>query len=219
MGRAPMALEIGRGGDEVSGSRRAAASPARRNRAAPQCARRHRTRRRSDRPRSSLKCRSTETSGYSARNSGRSGATSLRPKDIGTARRTSPRGLADWAWASLSAASPSARMRAARSSRSCPASVSASRREVRLNSRAPSLFSSLAMALDTVALESSRSLAAARKRAEFGHLGEDREPFEIGKLGHRLRNDEFLKFLFIRRSCTPFWAHATAPSTARRVTT
>ena len=62
----------------------------------------------------SLRCRSTCTSGYCFRNSGRIGATCWSPNDIGTASRTSPRGLTDWARASLSAASPSARMGAAR---------------------------------------------------------------------------------------------------------
>src|SRR5262249_46198752 len=82
---------------------------------------------------------------------------------MGTANRTRPRGVADCDSASLSAASPSASSRAARSASFCPASVSASRREVRLNRRAPNLSSSRLTALDTVALDSASSLEAAAK--------------------------------------------------------
>src|SRR6185437_4239430 len=63
----------------------------------------------------------------------------------------------------LSAASPSARSRVARSASFCPASVSASRREVRLNSRAPSRSSSRPTALETVAFDSASSPAAPAK--------------------------------------------------------
>ena len=101
------------------------------------------------------------TSGYCARNSGSSGATALTPNVIGTARRTSPRGAADCASASFSAASPSASRRAARADSFCPASVRASRRDVRLNSRAPSRCSSRLTAFETVALDSASSLEAA----------------------------------------------------------
>lgn len=60
-----------------------------------------------------LKWRSIETSGYEARNSGNRGARRNTPKDVGAASRTRPRGAADCASASSSAASPSARMCAA----------------------------------------------------------------------------------------------------------
>ena len=83
------------------------------------------------------------------------------PKLMGTARRTRPRGVTDCASASFSAASPSASSRAARSDNFWPASVSASRREVRLNSRAPSRSSSRLTAFETVALDSESSVAAA----------------------------------------------------------
>src|SRR5207237_9949240 len=58
-------------------------------------------------------------------------------------------------------ASPSAKRRWARADNFCPASVSASRREVRLNSRAPSRSSSRLTAFETVALDSASSVAAA----------------------------------------------------------
>ena len=53
------------------------------------------------------------------------------PNVIGAATRTSPRGAADCAVASASTASPSARMRLARSSAARPVSLSDMRREVR----------------------------------------------------------------------------------------
>ena len=96
-------------------------------------------------------------------NSASSGATTLTPNVIGTASRTSPRGVADCDSASLSAASPSASSRVARSASFCPASVSASRREVRLNSRAPSRASSRVTALETVAFDNASSAAAPAK--------------------------------------------------------
>src|ERR1700730_12349370 len=80
---------------------------------------------------------------------------------MGTAHRTSPRGDTDCANASFSTASPSASRRAARSDNFCPASVKARRREVRLNSRAPSRCSSRVTALETVALDKASSVAAA----------------------------------------------------------
>ena len=49
----------------------------------------------------SLKCRSIETSGYWLRNSGSNGATDFTPKVMGTASRTSPRGVTDCASASF----------------------------------------------------------------------------------------------------------------------
>jgi hypothetical protein len=54
-------------------------------------------------------------------------------------------------------------MCAARTETCRPASVTASRRDVRLSSRAPSLASSLLTAFETVALESFSSVAAAAK--------------------------------------------------------
>jgi hypothetical protein len=109
----------------------------------------------------SLKCRSIETSGYFSRNAGNIGATAFTPNVIGTASRTSPRGAVDCDNASFSAASPSANSCAARSASFCPASVSASRREVRLNSRAPNRCSSRLTAFETVALDSASSVEAA----------------------------------------------------------
>ncbi len=53
------------------------------------------------------------------------------PKVIGAATRTNPRGTADCAVASASTASPSARIRLARSRVVRPASLSDMRREVR----------------------------------------------------------------------------------------
>src|SRR3954470_6755204 len=76
------------------------------------------------------------------------------------ASRTSPRGVADWAVASASAASPSARMRPALTAAARPTSLKASRREVRWNRLAPSRASSLLTALETVAFERLRSAAA-----------------------------------------------------------
>ena len=67
--------------------------------------------------------------------------------------RTRPRGAADWASASASTASASARIRAARTDRTRPVSVSDKRREVRWNNRSPSRLSSRAIAFETVASE------------------------------------------------------------------
>src|SRR5215218_368575 len=79
---------------------------------------------------------------------------------MGPARRTSPRGVADCAVTSASAASPSARMRAAFTAAARPTSLKASRREVRWNRLAPSRASSRLTALETVAFERLRSAAA-----------------------------------------------------------
>src|SRR3954454_8246624 len=79
---------------------------------------------------------------------------------MGAAKRTSPRGVADWEVASAAAASPSARMRAALTAAARPSSLKASRREVRWNRLAPSRASSRLTALETVAFEAPSSVAA-----------------------------------------------------------
>ena len=89
------------------------------------------------------------------------GAMWRNPNDIGAASRTRPRGTAELAWASASAASPSARIRAARTASTRPASVSAKRRDVRWISRSPSRASSRCTAFDTVAPDRPSSTAAA----------------------------------------------------------
>lgn len=104
--------------------------------------------------------RSTDTAGYSRKKAGRIGATCITPKVIGAASRTSPRGSAAPAVARASAASPSARMRAAPSLAACPASVRASFRDVRLNRRAPIRSSSRLTAFETVAFDRPSSAAA-----------------------------------------------------------
>src|SRR5690242_5602994 len=112
------------------------------------------------------------------------------PKVMGTASRTSPRGVEDCNSASLSAASPSARRRAARSASFCPASVSASLREVRLNSRAPSRSSSRPTALETVALDSASSTAAAAKERNSTTFAKIAKASKSGSfaMGTRLRS-------------------------------
>ena len=133
----------------------------------------------------SLRCRSIETSGYCSRNCGRIGATILTPNVIGTASRTSPRGATDCASASFSAASPSASSRVARSESFWPASVKASRREVRLNSRAPSRSSSRVTAFDTVALDSESSLAAAANDRNSTTFAKMARPSKSGSFAMR----------------------------------
>src|SRR5262245_63194241 len=86
------------------------------------------------------------------------------------------------------------------------------------NSRAPSLFSNLATALETVALDRSRSLAARTKERSSAILAKIASPSRSGSFGI-FGNDKFLKFPFMSRSCTLFNRHATAPSMARRVRT
>ena len=107
---------------------------------------------------------------------------SAMPNDSGALIRTRPRGSLPTApTASSSTASPSRRMRVARSSDARPASVSDSRREVRAISAKPSRASSRAIALETVGLDRPSSRAARGEGAELGDLGEDRPGFEIGK--------------------------------------
>src|SRR5438477_4330446 len=122
------------------------------------------------------------TSGYCCRNSGKIGATALIPKLMGTARRTNPRGATDWDSASFSAASPTTSRRVARSDSFCPASVSANRREVRLNRRAPSRPSSRVTAFDTVALDSASSAAAAAKDRNSTTFAKIAKPSKSGSL-------------------------------------
>ena len=77
---------------------------------------------------------------------------------------------------------------------SCPASVSASRREVRLNSLRAEPLLQPGDGLGHGGLGQVEILGGSRKRAELGHLGEDREPFEIGEFGHRLETMSFQSF-------------------------
>ena len=122
-----------------------------------------------------------------SRNSGRIGATALIPKVIGTASRTSPRGDIDCDSASFSAVSPSANSCVARAASFCPASVSASRREVRLNSRAPSRCSSRLTAFDTVALDSASSVEADANERNSTTFAQNRQRLEIRKFCHSAR--------------------------------
>ncbi len=96
-------------------------------------------------------------------NAGSSGASCATPNDIGAATRTSPRSVVERSATSASTASPSSRMRAARSSAAAPASVSDMRREVRWNRVVPMRASSRVMALDTVACDSPSASAARAK--------------------------------------------------------
>jgi len=63
-----------------------------------------------------------------------------------------------------------------------PASVNAIRRDVRLNSRAPSLASTLLTAFETVALESFNSSAAAAKERISTTLAKIAKPSKSGSL-------------------------------------
>ena len=83
-----------------------------------------------------------------------------KPKDVGPANRTRPRGSDDCATASASTASPSAKIQLARSRPVRPLSVKARRREVRWNSVAPIRVSRRPTALEIVALESPSSADA-----------------------------------------------------------
>ena len=82
--------------------------------------------------------------------------------------------------------------RAARADSFCPASVKASRREVRLNSRAPSRSTSRVTAFDTVALDNANSLAAAaneRNSRTFAKIARPSKSgsFAIGEF-HKVKN-------------------------------
>ena len=110
--------------------------------------------------RASEQCRSISTPGCSFRNVASSGATLLMPKLIGAASRTRPVGTLAASRAASSAARASPRMRVAWSASGRPASVSASRRDVRWNSDWPICASSRLIALDTVALLSPIASAA-----------------------------------------------------------
>src|SRR3546814_18914552 len=101
--------------------------------------------------------------GYCSRKSATAGATCKRPKDIGAASRIVPLGELASSCAASSAATASARIRAARSERRSPVSVSESRRDVRWNHVAPMLLSRRDIAFDTVALERPSALTAAVK--------------------------------------------------------
>src|SRR6202011_5718540 len=107
-------------------------------------------------------------------------ATAFTPNVMGTARRTRPRGATDCASASFSAASPSASRRSARPANFCPASVKASRREVRLNSRAPRRSSSRVTAFETVAFDSASSPAAAANDRSFTTFAKIAMPSKSG---------------------------------------
>ena len=95
--------------------------------------------------------------------SGSTGARCPTPNDIGAASRTTPRGLLACALTSDSTASPSSRMRVARSTATRPLSVSDILREVRWNSAVCSRASRRAMAFETVACDSPSSPAALAK--------------------------------------------------------
>ena len=101
---------------------------------------------------------------------------------MGTASRTSPRGVADCACASLSAASPSARMRAARS-KQVLAGVGQRQppRGAVEQPRAEPLLQP-GDRLGDRGLGQLEVLGGQRKGAQFDDLGEDREPFEIREL-------------------------------------
>jgi len=86
--------------------------------------------------------------------------------------------------------------RAARSDSFCPASVNASRRDVRLNSRAPSRSSSRLTAFDTVALDSASSVAAAandRNSTTFAKIASASKSgsFAMGPPCVKIGNNEF----------------------------
>ena len=102
--------------------------------------------------RASDRCSSISTAGWSARNSATSGATLATPKLIGAATLIRPAGAAAPSRAASSAARASASTRAACSASGRPASVSASRREVRWNSAWPISASSRETAFETVPL-------------------------------------------------------------------
>ncbi len=135
----------------------------------------------------SARCRSTETAGCRARKSGRSGATCSTPKLIGAASRTRPRGSAVAAVARASAASPSASSRAASSRAASPASVSASRREVRWNSRAPIRASSRPTAFETVPFDRPSSPAAPPKEPASTTLAKMAQASKSGRRMGRFR--------------------------------
>src|SRR3546814_14688162 len=106
--------------------------------------------------------RSVVLAEYCARKAATAGATCTSAKDIGAASRIVPVGELASSCAASSAATASARIRAARSERRTPVSVSDSRRDVRWNNVAPMLLSRRANAFDTVALERPRALDSGR---------------------------------------------------------
>src|SRR3546814_5825574 len=110
--------------------------------------------------------RSVVLAEYCARKAATAGATCTSAKDIGAASRIVPVGELASSCAASSAATASARIRAARSERRSPVSVSESRRDVRWNNVAPKLLSRRDIALDTVALARPSDMAAAVKRSE-----------------------------------------------------
>src|SRR5262245_40479081 len=140
----------------------------------------------------SLRCRSIDTSGYLARNSGSNGARCKTPKDMGAANRTRPRIAVDRASASSSAASPSARICDARSDSCRPASVNAIRRDVRLNNRVLSFASTLLTAFETVALDSFSSIAAAAKERVSATFAKIAKPSRSGSFD--ISNPETVDF-------------------------
>src|SRR4029077_16746858 len=145
----------------------------------------------------SLRCRSIDTSGYLARNSGSKGATCKTPNDMGVASRTRPRTADDRASASSSAASPSARMCEARSDSCRPASVKAIRRDVRLNNRVLSFASTLLTAFETVAFEIFSSAAAAAKERVSATFAKIAKPSRSGRFDmSNLETVDFDNFYF-----------------------
>src|SRR5215470_3338140 len=127
-----------------------------------------------------------------ARNSGSSDARCSTPNDIGAASRTGPRTAVDRARASSSAASPSARMCAARRESWRPASVNTIRRVVRLKSRVRRFVSTLLIALETVALESFSSAAAAANERVSATFAKIAKPSRSGSFD--MSNPETMNF-------------------------
>src|SRR3954467_11345193 len=120
------------------------------------------------------------------------------PKDIGAANRTRPLGATDCDMASASTVSPSARMRAALTAAARPMSVSERRREVRFSNEAPIRASSRPMALETVALDRPRSVAARTKEPVSATLANTAQASRSGRRGMvKSGNGEFPLFLFL----------------------
>src|SRR3546814_18574212 len=101
--------------------------------------------------------------GFLSKKSATAGPGWQEPEEQGACRRVLPFGELASSCAASSAATASARLRAARSERRSPVSVSESRRDVRWNNVAPMLLSRRDIAFDSVALERPRAFDAAVK--------------------------------------------------------
>ncbi len=117
---------------------------------------------------------------------GTAGARCEMPNDMGAAMRMGPRRLLDCSLISASTASPSARMRAARSSEAWPLAVSDMRREVRWNRLVLSRVSSRVMALEMVGWETPRSAAALAKEPVSATLAKTAQASRSGSLGMKV---------------------------------